>query len=675
MAHRNRLAGEASPYLRQHATNTVAWYPWGDEALALARETQRPIFLSIGYAACHWCHVMERETFTDPEVAAFLNARFVPVKVDREERPDLDAVYMSAVQTMTRTGGWPLNVFLTPQGEPFFGGTYFPPERRWGRPSFMEILRGVADAWEQQRPQLEKASRELVAHLSAADRQRSGGATGPAALERAALDSMRRSFDRDWGGFGRAPKFPSPARLFFLLRRARRDPDSRNMLAVTLDGMAAGGLFDWVGGGFHRYSVDDRWLVPHFEKMLYDNALLARLYGRAALALGEPRWTAVARATAEFILAGTSGGDGGFPCSTDADSEGGEGAYFTWTPEEIRAALRADEADAVIRACGVTAVGNFEDGRTILRPGPLPAEPSDRLEQARAHLLEARRSRPAPAVDDKRLASWNGMAVWALAWLGAALEEPRYVEAARRGGAFLLSLRAPGGRLVRSWRQGTASGAETLEDVAWVAAALVQLWEAEGRGDWLSTALALVGDRLPLYRDAAGNWYDTPADGEALILRPRDSLDGATPSAAGVLVRTVTRLYALTGREALRQQAASVLRAHLPVAARYPDAATALVDAAATLERPPRTLVVAGDPAWESTRALRAAALRCAPDDVAMALSPASPAPSADADLIPVLAGRGPAGPGRAAAYLCLDGVCRLPTEDPAELENLLGAL
>ena len=675
MAHLNRLAGEASPYLRQHATNPVDWYPWGEEALALARETHRPVFLSIGYAACHWCHVMERETFADPGVAAFLNARFVPVKVDREERPDLDAVYMGAVQAMTRTGGWPLNVFLTPRGEPFFGGTYFPPERRWGRPSFMEVLRGVADAWEQQRPDLERASRELVAHLGAAQQHRHADDAGTGASQQAALDALRRGFDPEWGGFGRAPKFPSPSRLFFLLRRAAGDTEVRNMLATTLDGMAAGGLFDWVGGGFHRYSVDDRWLVPHFEKMLYDNALLARLYGGAALALGEPRWAAVARSTADFILDEAPRGEFGFPCSIDADSEGGEGATYTWTSEEIRAALPDDEADAVIRACDVTGEGNIEGGRSLLRPRPVSGGEAVLLERARGHLLDARRHRPAPAVDDKRLAAWNGMAVWALAWLGAAFEEPRYLEAARRAGAFLLSLRAPGGRLVRSWREGVSSGAETLEDVAWVAAALVQLWEAEGRPAWLGAALDLVGARLPLYRDTAGNWYDTPADGEALILRPRDPLDGATPSAAGVLAGTLARLHALTGRDDLRLEAVSLLAAHGGMSARFPDAATTLLDAAATLGRPPRTLVVAGDPAWESTRALLSAARRTLPDDVVLAPAPYPAPPAGAVELVPVLGGRGPAGPGRAAAYLCQDGACRLPTEDPAELEALLRAL
>ena len=671
MATRNRLAREASPYLRQHASNPVDWYPWGEEALAEARRTRRPIFLSIGYAACHWCHVMERESFSDPEVAALLNASFVPVKVDREERPDLDAVYMSAVQAMTRTGGWPLNVFLTPEGEPFFGGTYFPPERRWGRPSFKEILRGIAQAWEQQRPDLERASRELVAHLEAAGRPHGPGAVDPGAWERAALAALRRGFDARWGGFGRPPKFPSPSRLFFLLRLARRDVEARTMLATTLDAMAAGGMFDWVGGGFHRYSVDAQWLVPHFEKMLYDNALLARLYGEAALLLGEPRWIGVARSAAGFMLRETLGPDGGFSCSTDADSDGGEGRYFSWTPDEIRGSLPREEAETVIRACGVTAEGNFEGGRSLLRPSRVHGGDTALLESARGHLLEARGRRIPPPVDDKRLAAWNGMAVWSLAWLGAALEEPRYTEAARRGGAFLLSLRRPGGRLVRSWREGAASGAETLEDVAWVAAALLQLWETGGGAAWLSATLELLDARLPLYREDPADWFDTPRDGETLILRPRDPLDGATPSAAGVLARVLARLHALTGRNALQRDAASVVKAHAPVIARFPDAATTLVDAAATLEKPPAALVVAGDPTWESTRALTAAAFRALPGDVALAPAPI-PADPGSADLVPLLEGRGPAGPGRAAAYVCLDGACRLPTWDPAELEDLL---
>ncbi|MEP0775550.1 MAG: thioredoxin domain-containing protein, partial [Acidobacteriota bacterium] len=524
---RNRLARESSPYLRQHAGNPVDWFPWGEEALEKARREDRPIFLSIGYAACHWCHVMERESFESTEVAAFLNRHFVSIKVDREERPDVDAVYMEAVQAMTGSGGWPLTVFLTPTLKPFFGGTYFPPQRRWGRPSFLELLVAVVEAWSTRRADIENQAGTLLDHLASAGHRDHSGPLDAQATLLAAVAALARRFDPVHGGFDGAPKFPGPARLSLLCHAAARgDATAARMLSATLDGMARGGMYDWVGGGFHRYSVDAQWLVPHFEKMLYDNALLARLYGEAGLALARPAWLEVARETAEYLVREMQGAEGGFFSSTDADSEGEEGRYFTWTPGDIAATLGEEEAAAIIAACGVTPHGNFEHGRTILRPTSdllavarslnVPREGlGELLQRARVNLRVARARRVPPALDDKRLAGWNGMAVWALAYLGVTLEEPRFLGAAARAGEFLLARCVrPGQPVVRAWKDGVSSGAETLEDVAWVAAGLAELYQAGGDTRYLAAARQVLRERVPHYRGPNGVLFETPDDGE-----------------------------------------------------------------------------------------------------------------------------------------------------------------
>ncbi|TAM44702.1 MAG: thioredoxin domain-containing protein [Acidobacteria bacterium] len=680
----NRLIGESSPYLRQHAHNPVAWYPWGEEALARARDEDKPIFLSIGYAACHWCHVMERESFEDPAIAGLLAAHFVAIKVDREERPDLDAVYMSAVQAMTGAGGWPLSVFLTPGLQPFFGGTYFPPERAWGMPSFREVLAEVADAWQGRREQLEGVAATLAAQL-AADEEPAPGSVDAVAAAADAMRTLTRQADRRWGGFGAAPKFPTPSRLFFLIARARRDPAARELLTATLDGMAAGGFYDWLGGGFHRYSVDEAWRVPHFEKMLYDNALLARAYGEAGLVCDRPEWVAVARATADYLLAEMRGPEGAFFSSTDADSEGQEGRYFTWTAAQVRAALPAEEAELVTAVCGLESDGGPDDEAQVLRPsrplaeaaaelGLRPGEAAGRLAAARERLLAARRRRVPPATDDKRLTGWNGMAAWSLAYLGAALPEPRYVAAADTAGRFLLARIARDGRLQRSWREGAVSGVETLEDVAWVVAAFVQLFEAGGGAAWLEAAGSLVRGRLPHYQRPAGALDDAPDDGPPLPARPRAPADGATPAPAGVMAGALLRLAALTGEEGLRAAAARAVAADAALVTRAPEACLTLVQAATAAAAPPSTLVVVGDPRWTSTRALVAAAWRHKPARCVLAPATSVPVTPEAARVVPLFAGRETAPSGRARAYLCEGGACRLPLEEEAALARLLSA-
>jgi uncharacterized protein len=683
--HTNRLAGESSPYLQQHAHNPVDWYPWGEEALGRARAEDKPIFLSIGYAACHWCHVMERESFEDESVAAFLNQYFVAIKVDREERPDIDAVYMSAVQAMTGGGGWPLSAFLTPQGRPFFAGTYFPPVRRWGSPSFTEVLQAIAEAWMARRAELADGAEQLTSRLAPSPPAASPAELDPEAAEREAVARLERLYDLRWGGFGGAPKFPTPSRLFFLLRLAAGgEAGARQMLAGTLDGMAAGGMFDWVGGGFHRYSVDASWLVPHFEKMLYDNALLARAYGEAGLRLERPQWTRVARETAAYLIAEMQGEEGGFFSSTDADSEGEEGRFFTWTAAEVRDALPAGDADLVVKLCGLDGGANFEHGRNVLRPqlpleelsrltGVAEDELAQRLEGVRRALYRARTKRPRPERDDKRLAGWNGMAAWALARLGAVFEEDAILSSARRAGDFLLSTMIHSDyRLVRSWRDGSSSGAEALEDVAWVATALVELYQAEGERRWLEAALRLVLARVPHYRDAAGALYETPDDGEALIVRPRDPIDGATPAPAAILASALIDLAALTGRRELLAWAEAAVGADTALATRLPESATALLGAAVRLRTPPTTVVVVGDPEWDSTRALRRAARRHAPPGCVLALSPTTPVPPELVELVPLFAGRERVEGRRARAYLCHGTACLLPTAEPAELARVL---
>ena len=683
--HSNRLADASSPYLRQHADNPVDWYPWGREALDRARAEERPIFVSIGYSACHWCHVMERESFSDPDTAALLNRLFVCVKVDREERPDLDAVYMAAVQAMTGSGGWPLTAFLTPSGEPFFAGTYFPPERRWGRPSLREVATSVASAWAERRSEVSEAARELVARLATGARSAGHATLDAAALRAASLARAAREFDSVHGGFGGAPKFPSPSRLFLLLTEARHDAQARRMLTATLDGMAAGGMADWVGGGFHRYSVDERWLVPHFEKMLYDNALLLRLYSEAGVRLGEPRWLTVAAETAEYLVREMQGPEGAFYTATDADSAGKEGLFFTWTAEEIRAALPAPHAAAVVAVCALDgdAQGNFEGGRSVLRPaaeragvasrlGVSEAELERLLAESRGLLRSAREARPRPALDDKRLAGWNGMAIWAMAFFATTTSQPDTLEVARRAGRFLLARLHPAQPVPRSWRDGVTSGAETLEDVAWVLAAFVGLFEADADPAWLEAAIRLADGRVPRYLAADGAAFDTPDDGEPLVLRPRTPTDGATPSPIGVLASTLARLATLTGRDDLRAAAIGIVTAEAELIGRWPEACASLLDAAAATGGAPGIVTVAGDAAWPSTLALVDAARRHAPTGWPVLHSPTWPPPPKLSRLVPELVGKHPAGPERAAAYVCRDGSCLPPVEDPARLSEQL---
>ncbi len=677
----NRLAAETSPYLLQHAHNPVDWYPWGDEPLELARREDRPIFLSIGYAACHWCHVMERESFEDPETAALMNRHFVSIKVDREERPDLDDVYMAAVQAMTGSGGWPMSVFLTPDLDPFFGGTYFPPQDRQGLPAFRRVLEAVADAYANRRDEIAAQGRRLSAHLREQLEVPSGDRDPQRMQLEAAVQRLASTFDARHGGFGPAPKFPAPMVLEFLLRAWRRSGDASTlgMVTTTLDAMARGGIHDQVGGGFARYSTDALWLVPHFEKMLYDNALLAHAYLEAWRATGRDDYRDVVESTLEFCVRELEVSGGGYASALDADSEGEEGRYYAWTGAELRAVLGGagldDVAvDALAEHWGVTDAGNWE-GRTILAASS--ASPGrDLLERGRRALLAARERRVHPARDDKQLAAWNGLILRSLAEGGAALGRPDLLDATDRLVAFVRrALVRPDGGLWRTARDGRGHTPGFLEDYACVADGLLAAHAALGRLDELDLARSLMDCAVREFWDgAAGAFWDTSDEHDRLVARPRSVLDAATPSGNAVAADVLLRLALLTGDADLDRRARAILRTVAGGLDRQPSLFGRMLCAADRALGEPVDVVVAAaarhDPAAAS---LRAAALRAyLPDLVVAAIGPG------DARGVVVdwpLFAEKQARDGRATAYVCRGYACEAPTSDPAVVAAQVRAL
>ncbi len=702
----NRLAGETSPYLLQHAHNPVDWYPWGPEALAAARDRDVPIFLSIGYAACHWCHVMERESFEDLATAADLRRDFVAIKVDREERPDLDQVYMAAVQAMTGGGGWPMSVFLTPDGTPFYGGTYFPPTPRHGLPGFRQVLAGVAEAWRERRAELEGSGTRLVEALveasgRTADAAGDAGVGLTAAPLEEAIAALARAFDRINGGWGGAPKFPPSMALDFLLRRVAardgQDPSESvelDMACRTLDAMAAGGIHDQLGGGFHRYSTDARWLVPHFEQMLYDNAQLARVYLHAWRVTGETAYREVARGTLDFMARELRRADGTFAASLDADTEGVEGATFTWSAVEIRRTLAAADADPAAAelfaaAYGVTDAGNWE-GTTILsrvrgsaelaaRFGVSTAEVDGRLAEARRVLFAARTDRARPARDDKALAAWNGLAIGAFADAAATFQEPDatvYREVAERAAASVLDgLLGPDGRLRRSWKDGRATADGVLEDHAHLADGLLALYEATFDERWFVAGRALADQVLARFADPAGGFFDTADDAESLITRPKDLQDNALPSGGAMAATVLLRLAALTGEERYREAADRAIRGVIETAPHHPTFFGQWLVAMDLATRPIVEVAIVGRPGDPATDALLEVARAGLPTHRVLALAPGGPVgpgvPAAVPTAVPLLADR-IAIDGRPTAYVCRGFICRLPVTDPGALAALL---
>jgi uncharacterized protein YyaL (SSP411 family) len=575
----NALAQETSPYLRQHAENPVAWLPWGPAALAAARERDVPLLVSIGYSACHWCHVMAHESFEDPRVAALMNEEFVCVKVDREERPDVDALYMEAVQGMTGHGGWPLNVFLTPEQVPFYGGTYFPPEPRHGLPSWSQVLQAIAETWRENAAEIRAGGERVRAQLAGGARlEPSSEPFDPGALD-TATTRLLESFDAVHGGFGGAPKFPQTPALEFLLRHGEHEAS-----LATLRAMAAGGIHDQLGGGFHRYSVDAAWTVPHFEKMLYDNALLARAYLHGYRLSEDEELARVCRATLDWALREMRGPEGGFYSALDADSEGVEGRYYVWTVGELEDVLGAD-ADAATRWLGVSEAGNFVDthhpepGLNVLtdRSPPAARPDAETRERIRARLLEARGTRTRPGLDDKRLTSWNALMIAALADAGAVLggeDGRRYLAAAERCAEFVLrELRDGEGRLLRTYSEGRARIGGYLEDHAFLLEALVVLFEATCAERWLTEARALADQTIERFADPErGGFFSTAADGEALIARRKDLEDSPIPSGASSAAMGLLRLAQLTGEESYGRHALGVLRLLHEIAPRHPAA-------------------------------------------------------------------------------------------------------
>jgi uncharacterized protein YyaL (SSP411 family) len=618
----NRLANETSPYLRQHAANPVDWQPWDDEALARARDEDKPILLSIGYSACHWCHVMERESFEDSLTARVMNEHFVSIKVDREERPDLDSIYMDAVVALSGHGGWPMTVFLTPAGEPFFGGTYYPPEPRHGLPSFKQVLLAVAEAWQEKREDVVRSGTQLAEHIRSGSQLRASSEPLSRDVLDAAEAGLAHGFDPVWGGWGRAPKFPPAPVLEFLLRRGEE-----TMTRKTLDGMALGGMWDVVGGGFHRYSVDERWLVPHFEKMLYDNALLASVYLHAARRFGEPRYRAVADRTLDYALRELRLDGGGFASAQDADTEGVEGLTFTWAPGE-------GAPEGLLEP--------FEHGRFVLR-GELG-------EDVRAQLFELREQRPKPARDDKAISSWNGLMLAALAQGGR-------VEPAEELAAFLLGpLSTPEGRLHRTWRDGVAKGVGYLEDYADVAHGLMELHVASGEPRWLLEAHRLATLAVDLFADdESGAFFHTPRDGERLVARKKELDDHPTPSGNAMLAYVLLRLARIWGDDELERAGVGVLRLVRDSLAQAPSAFGWLLVALDQYLAPHREVAIAGD---HRAPVAVAAVERAAPTDV-IAFGPA--------DGVPLLEGRTEVD-GRTAVYLCERFACRLPVTEPEQL-------
>jgi len=669
----NRLAGETSPYLLQHAHNPVDWYPWGAEALDRAKAEDKPIFLSIGYAACHWCHVMERESFEDAATAADLNRDFVAIKVDREERPDLDQVYMGAVQAMTGSGGWPMSVFLTPDGRPFYGGTYFPPQPAHGLPSFRQALAGAARAWRDERLEVVAAGQRLVDNLVAQNGLSSDGTAPTAASLTQAEAGLQARFDTLNGSWGGAPKFPQPMTIDFLLGRiAAGDPGSRTMVRYTLDRMADGGIHDQLGGGFHRYATDPIWLVPHFEQMLYDNAQLARTYLRAWATLGIDAYRDVAVGVLEYLLRELRRDDGAFAASQDADTNGVEGATFTWTAAEIREVL-GDDAPLFTSTYGVRDDGNWE-GRTILsRIQPAAGDDGvtdpgreTRLAAARARLLARRATRPQPARDDKALAAWNGLAIGALADAARLLPSPdadRYRAAAIQAAETILGgLSRPDGRLGRSWKDGRSSGEGVLEDYADLADGLLALYDATFDERWFAIARELGNAILDHFEDPAGGFFDTADDHEALVTRPKDPQDNATPSGGSMATLVLLRLAAFTGETRYALAAERALATVTSYLARYPSGFANWLSAAELAVSGIVELAIVGDPIEPATRALLDVARPRERRDLVVAV-----AASADASTIPLLAGRTRID-GRPTAYVCRQFACRLPVTEPSGL-------
>jgi uncharacterized protein YyaL (SSP411 family) len=675
----NRLANETSPYLLQHKDNPVDWHPWGEEALETARRANRPILVSIGYSACHWCHVMEHESFEDPETAAVMNDLFVNIKVDREERPDLDHIYMTAVQAMTGSGGWPLNVFLTPEGVPFYGGTYFPPDERHGIPSWRKVLAAVNDAFTNRREDVDASAARIAEFLTTANSKLPDPSLLKTAILDTALEGFEESYDDEHGGFGGAPKFPQPSALVALLHIWKRtgSDEAKSILKHTLDRMAHGGIYDQVGGGFHRYAVEEIWLVPHFEKMLYDNAQLASVYLDAWRAFGDELYQRVGAEILDWTVREMTGPEGQFYATMDADSEGEEGRFYVWTPAQLEAVLGPERAKLAAEYFGVTAEGNFEGSNVLSIPvlpktfatsrAMMPAALKEQIDDIISELFEARAQRIWPGLDEKAVASWNGMMLKAMANGGRALGRADLLEVAVANAEFLLGTMRQRGRLFRSYKDGQVRTPGFLEDFANVIDGLMALHVATLDPRWLDEAVSMADVMAASFADPAGpGFYDTSMMAERLVARPREIQDGATPSGSSVASDVLLRLAAMTGEAAWAHRAVGYLEALAQPMAEGPVGFGRALAALDFHLSAPMEVALAGQPGTPEMDGMLA--------EIYAAYRPNLLVGAANEDLgrrIPFLAQR-PMRDGKATAYVCERNACMAPVTDPDSLRNHL---
>jgi uncharacterized protein len=673
----NHLTNALSPYLRQHAGNPVDWYPWGAEALEKARQEQKPIFLSIGYSSCHWCHVMAHESFENPETAALLNSHFVSIKVDREERPDLDSLFMSAVVALTGQGGWPMSVFLTPDLKPFYGGTYFPPEPRHGLPAFPELLNAIATAWNVRRDEILQESASLAGQLFTQPARPPAQQDFTKADLDSAVQALLRTYDAQNGGWGGAPKFPQPMLIEFLLRRhLTGDPKTLAPALHTLQAMSRGGMYDVVGGGFARYSTDLSWCVPHFEKMLYDNAQLSAVYLHAWQITGDPAFRQVVESSLGFVARELTSAQGGFYSSLDADSGGREGSFYIWELDELRSLL-GEQAEFFEIAYGISAAGNWE-GHTILQRqvtdaalaahfGQTEAQVQERLAGCQTRLLAARSKRLRPATDDKVLTAWNGLMLISFAEAGAAFGDKALLEMAACNAGFLLSNLYTGGSLRHVWRDGQAGEEVFLEDYAALILGLLALYQADFNPRWFEQAERLARQMLERFSDERGGFFDTPSDAQTVLVRPQDPQDNATPSGNALAAQALLKLAAFTNKEEYQASAEGCLRLVRPVAVQYPSACGAWLSAADFALASVRQVALIGELSDPRTRVMLAPIRATYRPNLVLAASPLPPIQGS-----PALLENRPMQAGMPTAYVCTGFVCNLPVTQPDQLESQL---
>ncbi len=682
----NHLAGEKSPYLLQHAHNPVDWYPWGEEPFEKARLEQKPIFLSIGYSTCHWCHVMEHESFEDEEVATILNKAFVCIKVDREERPDIDQVYMNACQAATGSGGWPLSIFMGQDRKPFYAGTYFPRKSRMGMVGLMEIAQKISELWAENRKELEKISERLSRAIEPGKSVLADQLPGPNLLE-TAHKSLTQSFDPVWGGFGKAPKFPGPHNLSFLLCRNWRAPDSDalQMVEKTLLAMRSGGIFDQVGFGFHRYSVDEKWIEPHFEKMLYDQAMLSIAYSDAFLVTGNAGYAKVTRQIFDFVMREMISPEGGFYCALDADSEGAEGAFYTWKPEQVAEVLGKDSAAIFCRAYGITGRGNFANGSSILHIAEPFAKLADSLamslpdfekllEDLRLRLFNAREKRVHPFKDDKIVVAWNGLMIAALARGAQALGESLYAQTAQKAADFLLSrMRNDNGRLYRRFRGNEAAGVAYADDYAFLIWGLIELYEAVFDVTWLAQAVNLQEEMIRLFGASDGGFHFVGNDAEPMIVAEKPLYDGALPSPNSVAAMNLLRLARMTGNPAFEKQADLLLRGLARQVIPNPGAFTQFLQALDFAHGPSLEILLTGDLSWPATREMLESIRRLYSPNRVLLLKESGTSGGELAKIAPFTASV-PQAPmdDSVLAYVCRGFSCQNPVKNASELSAIL---